>query len=78
MAEKYWETANLVTGFAAAQMMVTVLALGSQPTFALNVIEYKGIPTIALMILFGLLYAYSVCKCYELEIKVRQKCLRNK
>ena len=71
MAEKYWEMANLVTGFAAAQMIVTVLALGSQPSFALSVIEFKGIPTIILMVFFGFLYAWAVCQCYGLEVRIR-------
>jgi len=67
---KMWDLANYVTGFAIAQIIAFLLALGTSQEFQRRVKKWWKF-ILVLIVVANFVYIYAVWKCYEVE-----ECLR--
>jgi hypothetical protein len=67
-AENFWQLANLITGFAIAEVLATLFAVGSNPVFAKGVHDWRC-TVVVFTSIAHLFYAAAVYYCLRQELK---------
>ncbi len=71
LAGKFWDLANYVAGFAAAQMITFLLAMATQEALVVRVRHNRWV-VVSIMIVFNLIvYVGGVWACFRAECQLR-------
>lgn len=68
-AQNYWQLANLITGFAIAEVLATLFAIGTTPEFATGIHNWQ-LAVVSFTAIAHFFYAVAVCFCCRQELKL--------
>lgn len=68
-AQNYWQLANLITGFAIAEVLATLFAIGNSPAFAKGIRDWRPV-VVLLTAMAHFFYTGAVYFCRRQELKL--------
>jgi hypothetical protein len=72
-AQNYWQLGNLITGFAVAEVLATLFAIGNAPVFARGIWEWRNVVVWSTAAAHSI-YAIAIYFCYRQESRLLPEC----